>query len=56
VEAYRDASGQLMTAIEKTAEYAAGAAEPEEVHEASVDAQNEQSLQQLQQMMRGIGR
>jgi hypothetical protein len=56
VEAYRDAGGQLMGALEKTAEYAEGAREPEVQQEMNEDLQNQASLAQLQNMMKGIGR
>jgi hypothetical protein len=50
VEAYSSVpGGSLMDAIEKTAEYREGG-EPDEVEE----ARNEQSLAQLEMMMRGV--
>jgi hypothetical protein len=51
VEAYRDAGGQLMGALEKTAEYAEGATEDGPVGE---DLENQRSQQQLEQMMKGV--
>jgi hypothetical protein len=54
VEAYKDAGGQLMGALERTAEYAEGASE--DAPEMREDVQNERSLEQLQNMMKGLGR
>jgi hypothetical protein len=56
VEAYRDAGGQLMGALEKTAEYAEGAGEPEVEQEVREDIQNQRALEQLQQQMMRLGR
>jgi hypothetical protein len=56
VEAYKDAGGNLMSALENTTEYARGAAESEVEQEVREEIQNERSLEQLQNMMKGLGR
>jgi hypothetical protein len=56
VEAYKDAGGQLMGALERTAEYAEGAAEVEVEQGMREEVENARSLEQLQNMMKGLGR
>ena len=54
VEAYQSApGGHLVDALEKAREYAEGE-DPEKVKEESVERKNEQSLAQLEKMMRGV--
>lgn len=57
VEEYRTKAGMnLIAALEETKQYAAGASNttPEEVSEDAVVRKNEQSLAQLDNMMKGV--
>ena len=54
VEAYQSApGGHLLDALEKAREYAEGE-DPDQVKEESVERENERSLAQLENMMRGV--